>query len=75
MLCATHPLSNPIEKLERSLLIIASTILDLPAQQLIKPEHVGAISTHSAPRLFLEDVRPASQVTSSLEKGKDKEKV
>jgi len=44
---------NPIEKVERSMLIIASTIHAKPARDLIKDEHQGRVST-SSPQLFIE---------------------
>ena len=43
---------NPIDKVEKSTLIIASTIHSLPASELIKPEHIERVQQH-APKLFL----------------------
>lgn len=44
---------NPIEKVERSTLIVASTIHgDTPAKDLIKPEQLERVSTYS-PKLFV----------------------
>jgi hypothetical protein len=43
---------NPIEKLERSALIIASTIQDKPAIELIKPDTVDRVRQFSAPKLL-----------------------
>jgi hypothetical protein len=43
---------NPIEKLERSSLIIATTIHETAAIALIKPDAVERIKTFSAPRLL-----------------------
>ena len=43
---------NPIEKVEKSTLIIASTIHSLPASELIKHEHLERVQK-SAPKLFL----------------------
>lgn len=63
---------NPVEKLERSLLIISSTILEKPSHELIKEEHVQAVSTYS-PLLFVEEKK--ADVAKLLEKEKDKEKV
>lgn len=42
---------NPIEKIERSMLIIASTLHELPASELIKPENVARVQEYS-PNLF-----------------------
>eukprot|EP01122_Echinamoeba_exundans_P013036 TRINITY_DN5621_c0_g6_i1.p1 TRINITY_DN5621_c0_g6~~TRINITY_DN5621_c0_g6_i1.p1 ORF type:complete len:1099 (+),score=366.81 TRINITY_DN5621_c0_g6_i1:411-3707(+) len=45
---------NPIEKVERSTLIVASTIHnDAPAATLVKPEQLERVSTYS-PKLFVE---------------------
>lgn len=43
---------NPIEKLERSSLIVAETISGLPATELVKHEAYKAISTYAAPALL-----------------------
>ena len=43
---------NPIEKLERSSLIIASTLHGAPASALLLPEHVERVAKHSAPALL-----------------------
>mmetsp|Transcript_28390 Transcript_28390/g.69103 ORF Transcript_28390/g.69103 Transcript_28390/m.69103 type:complete len:970 (+) Transcript_28390:77-2986(+) len=43
---------NPIEKLERSALIMASTIHDVEPQQLIQPSQHTRIATFSAPALL-----------------------
>jgi hypothetical protein len=45
---------NPIEKLERSELIIASTIHGLPPAQLLQDEAQQARLRSSAPKLFTE---------------------
>jgi len=45
---------NPIEKVERSMLIIASTIHDTDPQEMVNPEHLQRLNTHS-PQLFLEN--------------------
>ena len=45
---------NPIEKVERSLLIVGSTIQGKPAGQLIKPTNLAQIKGHS-PQLLNED--------------------
>lgn len=42
---------NPIEKVERSVLIVASTIFDKPVEQLIRPEQLERVRTYS-PQLF-----------------------
>jgi hypothetical protein len=44
---------NPIEKCERSTLIVATTIHDKPAAELIKGDQVERVKTYS-PKLFLE---------------------
>jgi len=43
---------NPIEKVERSSLIVASTIQGVPAASLLRPEHVQRVKELS-PKLFL----------------------
>jgi len=43
---------NPIEKLERSALIVAETIQALPAPQLVRPEAYQRVATYSAPALL-----------------------
>lgn len=42
---------NPIEKLERSMLIVATTIQQQPAEELIKEEHLAEVSEFS-PNVF-----------------------
>lgn len=42
---------NPIEKVERSTLIVATTIFGLPASELVRPEQLERVSTYS-PKLF-----------------------
>ena len=42
---------NPIEKVERSLLIMASTLHQQPAAALVNREHVARL-TEQAPQLF-----------------------
>ena len=42
---------NPIEKVERSTLIVASAIHGVPAAELIKPEHLDRVK-ESSPKLF-----------------------
>jgi len=42
---------NPIEKVERSTLIVATTVHNKPAAELVKPEHLERVSTYS-PALF-----------------------
>ena len=44
--------ANPIEKLERSSLIIGETILGKPAQQLLRAEEVDRVAKFSAPLLL-----------------------
>merc|ERR1712137_1137558 len=46
---------NPIEKLERSELIVATTIHDKPAEELVVPEQLGRIKEFSSGNLFLEE--------------------
>ena len=43
---------NPIEKLERSSLIVASTIQDVPAEALLCRDEIQRIATYSAPALL-----------------------
>jgi hypothetical protein len=64
---------NPIEKLERSLLIVASTIQDKPALELIKGEHVDRVQS-AAPQLFL-DAPAAVPAIEPVKKEKADEKV
>lgn len=45
---------NPIEKVERSLLIAASTIYNVPVKDLISPEHLDRVQAAS-PHLFALD--------------------
>jgi len=47
---------NPIEKVERSVLIVATTVQNKPASELVKPEQLGRVSTYS-PALFAPDPR------------------
>jgi len=47
---------NPIEKLERSSLLIAETILDVPAAHLLRAEERERIAKFSAPMLLNEQV-------------------
>jgi len=42
---------NPIEKVERSCLIVATTVHDQPAAALVAPDQVKRVSTYS-PLLF-----------------------
>jgi len=39
---------NPIEKVERSSLIVGSAIHDMPAADLIQADQLGRIAVHSA---------------------------
>jgi hypothetical protein len=43
---------NPIDKVERSQLIIASTIHNKPAQALVNPDQLERLQGISAPKLF-----------------------
>lgn len=52
---------NPIEKLERSSLIVASVVHSRHAEELICPEQRTRVATYSAP-LLLSDSRPADGV-------------
>jgi hypothetical protein len=54
---------NPIEKLERSALIIASTIQNKPAAELIQPDAVERVTQFSAPRLMNSGLLSAVDVT------------
>lgn len=68
ILCSTHCFDeslidtvvvrnvNPIEKLERSSLLIAETILDVPAAHLLRAEERERIAKFSAPMLLNEQV-------------------
>jgi len=44
--------SNPIEKLERSALILGSVIYGIPAEELVKPEHLPALRKGASAHLF-----------------------
>jgi hypothetical protein len=46
---------NPIEKVECSTLIVATTIHDLPAAELVSPDQVKRVATYS-PLLFGEEL-------------------
>ena len=46
---------NPIEKLERSLLIVASTIQGKPAGDLVRPTNLAQIQNHSPQLLHVDD--------------------
>jgi len=68
---------NPIEKLERSMLILATSIQGKPSEDLVKLEHRKKIETFS-PKLF--DSQSFSTVSliasgKGKDKGKEKEKV
>lgn len=43
---------NPIEKLERTSLILASAVQALPAARLVRPSEVARVATYSAPALL-----------------------
>ena len=45
---------NPIERVERSTLVTAATLHDLPALSLVQDSHVARVGTFS-PTLFLEN--------------------
>lgn len=45
---------NPIEKVERSALIVASTIHGVPARELLKADHVNRV-TAASPLLLAEE--------------------
>ena len=49
---------NPIERSERSLLIMASTLHRRPAEQLVRGEHVQRLAAN-APALFAPAALPA----------------
>jgi len=49
---------NPIEKVEKSVLIVATTVQNKHAVDLVKPEHLERVSTYS-PSLFAPDPRKA----------------
>jgi len=71
---------NPIEKRERSMLIIGSTVHQKPAEDLVKPELLQRVSTFN-PILFGDSpalLERKAEVKSFLvtgDKGKEKEKV
>lgn len=69
---------NPIEKMERSMLIIATTIHQKPASELLKPEVLEKVRMFS-PLVFkgVPGLLEGSDVKLNqiLDKGKDKEKV
>eukprot|EP01064_Diplonema_japonicum_P021011 TRINITY_DN3055_c0_g1_i1.p1 TRINITY_DN3055_c0_g1~~TRINITY_DN3055_c0_g1_i1.p1 ORF type:complete len:924 (+),score=285.24 TRINITY_DN3055_c0_g1_i1:65-2773(+) len=44
---------NPIEKIERSTLIVSTTIHDKPSEELVKPAQMERVKTYS-PKLFLQ---------------------
>ena len=46
---------NPIEKLERSLLIVASTIQGKPARDLVRPANLAQIQSHSPQLLHVDE--------------------
>lgn len=98
IICATHGFDksimdtiiqdnvNPIEKLERSLLIVATTVQKKTALELVKPEELDVVRTFS-PQLFLPPTGPATTTTTpslvsaeksehhkASRKGKEKEK-
>jgi len=50
---------NPIERVERSLVIMATTLHGVPAAQLLRDEHVARLRGN-APTLFVGDVAPAA---------------
>jgi hypothetical protein len=50
---------NPIEKVERSALILATTIHDKQPSELIKPEQRERIATYAARNIFLEEQKHA----------------
>ena len=43
---------NPIEKLELSSLVVASTVQGVPADQLVRRDQYIRVSTYSAPALL-----------------------
>lgn len=47
---------NPIDKVERSALIVATTIHEKPARALVQADQLERLSTLSAPALFLENI-------------------
>jgi len=59
---------NPIEKVERSTLILATTIQGKTAAELIRPEQVQRVATYSVPKLFIEGQKA---VASASIVGKD----
>jgi hypothetical protein len=59
---------NPIEKVERSTLIVASTIHnDTPAANLVKPEQLERVSTYS-PKLFVDAAAAPAAITAPASK-------
>ncbi|MGK3741120.1 MAG: hypothetical protein ACI90V_007970 [Bacillariaceae sp.] len=78
VICATHSFEknvmetviedniNPIEKLEMSTLLMASTILDIPVRDLIRKEDERERLALSFPRL-LEDVSSSTSITATTD--------
>jgi len=64
---------NPIEKVERSSLIVASTIHGVTPRDLIASEHIERVSTYSP--MLIEDVDESVPVPTATEKEKEKEAV
>lgn len=80
LVCATHRFEksvietviqdniNPIEKLEMSTLLMASTILDVPAKDLVRNEKKRKLLAQSFPRLIADEANgidsPARSTTS-----------
>jgi len=56
---------NPIEKVEKSNLIVATTVHDRPALEILKPEHVARVATYS-PQLFLDGTATSTSSSSPL---------
>ena len=52
---------NPIEKLERSLLIVASTIQDKPARELVRAAHMTQIQGHTPQLLHVDEEEEMEQ--------------
>jgi len=62
---------NPIEKVERSTLIVAMTVHGKPAQEILKEEQVQRVQTYS-PTLFLESGSDKLKIGGSKTKSSDK---
>ncbi|OEU13881.1 hypothetical protein FRACYDRAFT_262424 [Fragilariopsis cylindrus CCMP1102] len=79
VICATHSFEknvmetvikdniNPIEKLEMSTLLMASTILDIPVRDLIRKEEECERLAVSFPRLLKDDVSSSTSIPATTD--------